>query len=82
MDERLRRQWGAAEARDLGRGGVTLVARATGLSRTTITAGMRELALPARQRAAQAGRVRQPGGGRRPLAQSDEGLLAAIRTCA
>ena len=34
MDERLRRQWAAAEARDHGWGGVTLVARATGLSRT------------------------------------------------
>jgi hypothetical protein len=78
MDERLRRQWGAAEARDLGRGGVTLVARATGLSRTTLTAGLRELALPARQRAAQAGRVRRPGGGRRPLTQTDAGLRAAL----
>ena len=39
MDERRRRQWAAAEARELGWGGVSLVARATGLSRPTITAG-------------------------------------------
>ena len=43
MTERLRRQWAACEAQSLGRGGVSLVAEATGLSRTTITAGRREL---------------------------------------
>ena len=74
----MRRQWAAAEARELGWGGVTLVARATGMSRTTITAGLRELAQPARKRAAQAGRIRRPGGGRRPLAQTDSGLRAAL----
>jgi hypothetical protein len=80
MDERLRRQWAAAEARDLGWGGVTVVAQATGLSRTTVTAGLRELDLPARQRAAQADRVRRVGGGRHLLTQTDEGLLAALES--
>ena len=42
MDERMRRLWAAAEAQALGRGGITAVAAATGLSRTTITQGMRE----------------------------------------
>ena len=78
MDERSRRQWAAAEARDLGWGGVTAVARATGLSRTTITAGLRELTLPAKQRAAEADRVRRPGGGRHSLVDSDPGLLSAL----
>jgi hypothetical protein len=40
MDERLRRLWAAAEAHTLG-GGITTVSAATGLSRTTITQGMR-----------------------------------------
>jgi hypothetical protein len=78
MDERNRRQWAAAEARDLGWGGVTAVAQATSLSRTTITAGLRELDLPARRRAAEAVRVRRPGGGRKPLTHSDPDLLAAL----
>jgi hypothetical protein len=43
MTERLRRQWAAAEAESLGRGGITTVAQATGLSRTTIWTGLREL---------------------------------------
>lgn len=80
MDERGRRQWAAAEARELGRGGVTAVARATGLSRTTITAGLRELDLPAKQRAVEAQRVRRPGGGRKPLTERDPALLAALES--
>jgi hypothetical protein len=78
MDERLRRQWAAAEARELGWGGVTAVARATGLSRVTITAGLRELDQPARERAAEAARVRRPGGGRKRLTETDPALLAAL----
>ena len=78
MDERMRRQWAAAEARDLGWGGVTAVAEATGLSRVTITAGLLELRQPAKQRAVEARRVRRPGGGRRPVTESDPGLAAAL----
>ena len=78
LDERRRRQWAAAEAHDLGWGGVTTVAVATGLSRTTITAGMGELTLPTEQREAAAVRVRRAGGGRRPLRETDPGLLAAL----
>jgi hypothetical protein len=47
MHERMRRPWAAAEARELGWGGVRTVALATGLSRTTITAGLEKLDLPA-----------------------------------
>ncbi len=78
MDERMRRHWAAAEARDLGWGGVTAVAEATGLSRVTITAGMRELEQPARTRAREAQRVRRPGGGRKPVTENDPELEAAL----
>jgi hypothetical protein len=78
LDERRRRQWAAAEARELGWGGVTIVARATRLSRTTISVGKGELAQPAKQRALDAMRVRRPGAGRRPLTESDPDLLAAL----
>ena len=43
MDERLRRQWAAAEAMTLGWGGVSVVSLATGLARNTIAVGVREL---------------------------------------
>jgi hypothetical protein len=78
MDERLRRQWAAAEAREFGWGGVSLVALATGLSRPTITAGLHDLKRPAQERATEATRVRRPGGGRRPLTEIDRGLLVAL----
>jgi len=43
FDERRRRLWAAAEARLHGWGGVAAVARATGMSATTIHKGLREL---------------------------------------
>ena len=79
MDERLRRQWAAAEASALGWGGVTTVSLATGLARDTIAAGCRELehrrAHPAN---AVAVRIRSPGGGRKPLTETDPGLRQAL----
>ncbi|MBA2592036.1 MAG: hypothetical protein H0U97_07170 [Gammaproteobacteria bacterium] len=49
MDEQICRLWAASEARALGYGGVSVVARAVGLTRPTMTAGMKELG-DARQR--------------------------------
>jgi hypothetical protein len=43
MDERIRRQWAAAEAGAAGSGGVSLVAAATGMARNTIAAEIAEL---------------------------------------
>jgi len=80
MDERMRRQWAAAEAREVGWGGVSVVASATGLSRPTITAGLRELDQSPPQRFAEAARVRRPGGGRRPLTETDPELLAVLES--
>jgi hypothetical protein len=77
MDERSRRQWAAAEAMQLAWGGVTSVAAATGLSRTTITQGIRQL--KARAAGDDPGpRIRRPGGGRKPLVNTDPGLAAAL----
>lgn len=43
LDEKTKRLWCANEALALGRGGVTAVSKATGISRTTITTGIQEL---------------------------------------
>ena len=80
MDERSRRQWAAVEARELGYGGISTVARATGLSRTTITVGQRELKLPAKKRVAEAKRIRRPGGGRRRAIENDPELIEALES--
>jgi len=76
LDERTRRVVAAAEARAVGRGGVTLVARVTGLARSTLRRGINELEAPAT--AAPAERVRRPGGGRKPLTAHDPTLLADL----
>lgn len=78
LDERRRRQWAAAEARDLGHGGVSLVAQATGLARSTIHAGLRDLRASSRERQRTAAQIRRPGGGRRPLTATDPALLSAL----
>jgi Rhodopirellula transposase DDE domain len=80
MTERLRRQWAACEAVTLGRGGVRLVAQATGLSRTTIWAGCKELQRRADcpQDDLSPERVRAPGGGRHLIEHDDPTLLRAL----
>jgi len=66
LDEATLRLWVATEVRSLGRGGVTLVVKATGLSRTTIHAGLSELNAPmsAGEQGVQL-RARAAGGGRK-----------------
>lgn len=77
LDERARRQWAATEALELPWGGVTAVAAATGLSRTTITAGIRELQDPDAA-PAPTGRIRRSGWGRPLVEDADLGLAAAL----
>lgn len=75
LDERQRRRWLGIEARALGRGGVSAVARATGASRTTVTAAVAELAGGGDD---SAGRVRRAGAGRPPVSQRDPAVVAAL----
>jgi hypothetical protein len=81
LDERARRLWAASEALELGWGGVTTVARATGMSRTTLRAGITEVRsqVKARNKAALATpRIRRPGGGRKSIKHHDPQLVAAL----
>ncbi len=75
LDERSRRLWVATEAKVLGRGGIALVARATGVSRSTITRGIRELESG---EVVETGRVRRSGGGRRRKEDGDPTLVADL----
>jgi len=71
MNERMRRCWAATEAIALGHGGISIVSRATGLSRNTIAAGIRETGESAEPRnpIRKAPQVRRRGGGRKSLIQ-------------
>ena len=77
MNERMRRHWAACEAMTLQRGGITLVAQATGLSRTTIWAGLRELRHPQDAPADDLPpeRSRHAGAGRPFLEEADPALV-------
>ncbi|WP_431873019.1 ISAzo13 family transposase, partial [Nocardiopsis eucommiae] len=75
LNERQRRLLAGAEARALGRGGVAQVARTSGLHPETVASGFAELAggAPVTERA------RRPGGGRKPLTETDPELLPALQ---
>jgi len=79
LDEQQRRLWAATEARALGYGGVSVVARATGLTRPTIIAGLNELDNAKRPASTKTQRrVRRAGGGRPRVTQSNEELRPAL----
>src|SRR5271167_2086292 len=75
LNERSRRPFAAAEAKTAGYGGIAAASRAIGIARSTIGRGLKDLtdagALP--------GVVRRPGGGRRPLSETDPTLLEHLR---
>lgn len=72
LDERSRRLVAAAESAAIGRGGVSAVARATGMSRQVIRQGMTELTEGSVH---PPGRIRRPGGGRKRAVAQDPSLL-------
>lgn len=75
LDERTRRLMAANEAIALGHGGVSMVHRASGLSRKAITKGIQEIetgCVPA------AGRIRRPGAGRKPMRVTDPQLVEVL----
>ena len=79
LDERGRRRFAAAEASTAGRGGVLALTRITGLARSTIDRGLRELAGAAAAEVALS-RTRRPGGGRKKLTETDPTLLADLQS--
>jgi transposase len=76
LDEQGRRRFAAAEALALGHGGVTLVSKVTGIARSTINRGIDEIE---ERRSAGEGRVRRPGGGRKPKTEQDPTLLEDLK---
>ncbi len=74
LDERQRRLLAGAQARALGRGGIAMVARASGMARSTVRIGTSEID----QGPELTRRVRRPGAGRPKATAHDPGLLAAL----
>ena len=74
LNERQRRIWAGVEARSFGWGGIAAVSRATGMSRSTVQDAVGELDAGVEV----TDRVRRPGGGRKPITETDPGLIAAL----
>jgi hypothetical protein len=75
LNEHMRRVWAAAESSALGRGGISLVARASGVSRRAIGVGLLELQQKPDRAERVASPVRRPGGGRKKAVSKDAALL-------
>lgn len=83
LSEKDRRRYAAVEARKLGHGGITYISKVLGCAQSTIAIGIEELkALP--EGRGYDPRIRRPGGGRKPYAESipgiDEAFLEVIET--
>jgi hypothetical protein len=77
LDERGRRRFAAAEALTAGWGGIAAVSEATGIARSTIGYGLRELRGTAPDSAL--GGIRRKGAGRKPLTETDPTLLGDLK---
>jgi len=75
LDERARRITAAGEAMAIGRGGISIVHRACGLSRQVIANGIREIE---EQRILPRGRLRSAGGGRKPAEFHDPKIIEVM----
>lgn len=77
LSEKQRRLWAASEASILGYGGVSVVQRATGLSRQTIHMGLKELEKGIAPE--EANQIRSSGGGRKSAEAIDPQLIEQLQ---
>ena len=75
LNEKSRRLWCANEAIAIGRGGISAVSKATGVSRTTIAAGINEITGKIKSTE---NRIRRKGGGRKKKIEQYENLPADL----
>ena len=77
LNEYQRRRYLSAEAKSLGHGGISLVSRLSGVSRQTLTEGVKELDNPEAE-ILEEGRSRRPGGGRKPVWEGNPEILGVL----
>jgi hypothetical protein len=77
LTEYQRRRYLSAEAKSLGHGGISLVSRLSGVTRQTLTQGVKELDNPA-AKIPEAGRSRKAGGGRKSVWETDPKILDSL----
>jgi DNA-binding phage protein len=77
LNEYQRRRFLSAEAKAIGRSGISLVSRKSGMSRQPLTNGVKELNDPETE-IPQPGRSRKAGGGRKAITETQPGILEAL----
>ena len=75
LNEQSRRLWAATEAISYGRGGISLVCQATGISNATVIKGIKEIQ---NSSTPTSGRIRQVGGGRKQITKTKRGLRKSL----
>jgi len=78
LNEYQARLFVADKALDQGRGGITRLSELTGMSRMTITKAVAELSSGKKLAEAESGRMREAGGGRKKVEETDPGILAEL----
>ena len=78
LNERSLRIYASSEARALGWGGIVAVAKISGLARSTILRGLKDLR--GEVESAQSQRIRRPGGGRKRLVDKDPRLAKDLES--
>ena len=77
LNEYQRRRYLSAEARTIGHGGISIVSRISGVSRQTLTEGVKELEDPNAATMEQ-GRSRKSGGGRKAVSEKNPGIMVDL----
>ena len=78
LNEKSRRLWAAVEAKNAGRGGITLLHKVTGLSRSTITRGVDQIKT-GRGLSRNISRQRRSGSGRKSLSETDDTIIKDLK---
>jgi hypothetical protein len=78
FNERQKRLWAASEALTLGHGGISLLQSITGLSRSTIHLGIKELKKEVPLEI-EPGQVRRSGGGRKTVENDDSDIITELK---
>ena len=78
LDENQKRMYLAAEAESLGRGGISQISQALGVSRNTIAAGIKEIVGAVVR--VPSGRIRKEGGGRKAIEETQPGIMEALES--
>jgi hypothetical protein len=79
LNEYQRRMFLSSEAKSIGRGGISLVSRLSGVSRPTITEGIKELESCANSKVLDVGRSRLSGGGRKSVWELQPKILDELK---